>query len=44
LSKDTFISKAPQELVDKERDKMKGLEAKVVELDRLIERLGRLRG
>lgn len=44
LSKETFISKAPKELVDKEKEKLRLLEVKVGELDHALERLRKLRG
>ena len=43
LAKETFISKAPQELIDKEREKLAGLEKKVAELGSAMERLKKLR-
>jgi len=42
-AKPTFIEKAPKELVDKEKEKLAGLEAKLGELARAVERLGKLR-
>lgn len=44
LSKESFIARAPKELVDKEKEKMAALEVKVTELDRAMERLRKLRG
>ncbi|MEW6058214.1 MAG: valine--tRNA ligase [Bdellovibrionota bacterium] len=43
LSRESFIAKAPQELVDKEREKLRFLESKVAEFDRALDRLGRLK-
>jgi valyl-tRNA synthetase len=43
LAKPTFIEKAPKELVDKEKEKLAGLENKLRELEQAAQRLGRLR-
>ncbi|MBI3557414.1 MAG: valine--tRNA ligase [Deltaproteobacteria bacterium] len=43
LTKPTFIEKAPKELIDKEKDKLKALETKVAELDHALERLKKLK-
>ncbi|MBI2604627.1 MAG: valine--tRNA ligase [Deltaproteobacteria bacterium] len=39
LAKETFISKAPKELVDKEREKLAGFAAKLAEIERAISKL-----
>jgi valyl-tRNA synthetase len=44
LSKESFISKAPPELVAKEREKEAGFVAKLAELEKAVERLARLGG
>ncbi len=43
LTKPTFIEKAPKELIDKEKDKLKALENKIGELDHALERLRKLK-
>lgn len=43
LSRESFMAKAPKELVDKEREKLASLEGRSAELDRLIDRLKKLK-
>jgi len=43
LSKESFIAKAPKELVEKEKEKLAGLERKVKEFDQAVDRLGKLK-
>ncbi|MBI3544512.1 MAG: valine--tRNA ligase [Deltaproteobacteria bacterium] len=43
LAKPTFIEKAPKELIDKEKDKLRALETRVADLDHALGRLRQLK-